>query len=113
MNSASLLAFSAQSAAAGEALWAATIRINGGPELAAAITDPKGTPSLVSGGDIDAGELIVRVRKDILPTKPALQLKLQWKRPTETAWRPQKWRITEATSNDCDATWLIKCAPWN
>jgi hypothetical protein len=113
MDPAALLAFSAKSAAAGEALWQATVRLDGGTSIAAAITDPRGTPSLIPGGEIEQGELIVRVRKAVLPERPALQRPLQWKRPTETAWRPEKWRIAEVTGNECDAVWIIKCEPWN
>lgn len=113
MNSAALRAFAARSAAAGEALWLASARLDGGTPFAAAITDPRGMPSLVPGGEIDQGELAVRVRKDVLPERPALQRKLEWKRPDETAWRAKAWRIAEVTGNDCDAVWLLKCEPWN
>lgn len=113
MNADALRSFSEQSAAAGEALWLASVRIGGGPEFVAAITEPRGTPLLVPGGEQDQGELIVRVRKSIHPERPALQKKLEWKRPGEAAWRTQAWRTAEATGNDCDAVWLIKCEPWN
>jgi len=113
MDPAALLAFSAQSAAAGEALWQASVRLDGGTPFAAAITEPRGTPSLISGGEIDQGELAVRIRKDVMPERPALQRKLEWKRPAETAWRVKAWRIAEVTGNECDAVWLVKCEPWN
>lgn len=113
MDAASLLAFSAQSAAAGESLWLASVRLAGGTPFAASITEPQGQPSLVPGGELDQGTLHVRVRKSILPDRPALQLKLEWKRPPESTWRIKAWRIAEVTSNACDATWLLKCEPWN
>lgn len=113
MNATDLRAFAAQSAAAGEALWLADTRIDGGTQFPSAITDPRGTPSLIPGGEIDQGELLVRVRKDILTERPALQKKLEWKRPVETTWRVKQWRIAEVTGNDCDAVWLIRCEPWN
>lgn len=113
MNPDALRVFAAQSAAAGESLWLASVRLDGGEAFDAAITDPRGTPSLVPGGEIDQGELAVRVRKDVLPERPARQRKLEWKRPDETAWRSQAWRIAEVTGNECDAVWLLKCEPWN
>lgn len=113
MDPAALRAFDAQSAAAGEALWLASARLDGGTPFVAAITDPRGTPSLVAGGEIDQGNLVVRVRKDVMAERPALERKLEWKRPGETAWRGKAWRIAEVTGNECDAIWLIKCEPWN
>lgn len=113
MNAASLRTFAAQSAAAGESLWMADVSLAGAEAIPAAITDPKGIPSMIPGAEIDQGELIVRIRKDILPEKPALHIKLQWKRPDESTWRAEAWRITEATGTEADAVWLIKCAPWN
>lgn len=113
MNAAALLAFAAKSAAAGEALWLASARLNGGTPFDAAITDPRGMPTLVPGAELDQGELTVRVRKAIMPEKPALQLKLEWKRPAEAGWRTKAWRVAEVTGNDIDAVWVIKCEPWN
>ena len=113
MDAAALLAFSAQSAAAGEALWLADVRLDGGTAFSASITEPRGTPALVPGGENDQGELSVRVRKAVLSNRPGLQRMLEWKRPAETAWRSQKWRIAEVTGNECDACWLVKCEPWN
>jgi hypothetical protein len=113
MNSEALRAFAAQSAEAGEALWEAAIRLDGGAAMVASITDPRGMPSMIPGGEIDQGELMVRVRKTILPERPELQRKLEWKRPADTAWRATAWRIAEVTGNECDAVWLLKCEPWN
>lgn len=113
MDAASLLSFSAKSAAAGESLWLAIVRFDGADMFSAAITEPRGMPSLVLGGEIDQGELSVRIRKEVMPDRPSLEKKLEWKRPSENTWRVKVWRITEVISNDCDAVWLIKCEPWN
>jgi hypothetical protein len=113
MNAAALLAFAEKSAATGEALWLASVSIAGAAAIDAAITDPRGVPSLIPGGEIDQGELTVRIRKTLLPEAPALQSKLQWKRPEEADYREKIWQIQEVTGADCDAVWLIKCIPWN
>jgi hypothetical protein len=113
MNAAAIKAFGEKSAAAGEGLWGASVRIDGGEPIDAAVTDPRGIPSLVPGGEIEQGELMVRVRKTLLPERPALHLKLEWKRPDETGWREKVWQIEEVTGNECDAVWLLKCQPWN
>lgn len=113
MNAAALRAFAEQSAAAGEALWLADVSISGAEAIPAAITDPKGVPSMVPGGELEAGDLTVRIRKTVLLEKPALQQKLQWKRPEESTMRPAAWRIEEVTGTDADAVWTLKCTPWN
>lgn len=113
MDAAAIRAFSARSAAAGEALWRADVRLDGGEVFPAAITDPRSMPSLVPGGEIDQGELAVRIRKDVMPERPALQKKLEWKRPGDAAWRVAAWRISDVTGHDVDAVWLLKCEPWN
>lgn len=113
MDPAALRAFAALSAAAGEDLWLASVRIDGGEPFPAAITEPRGLPSLVPGGQIDQGELAVRVRKAVMPERPALQGKLEWKRPDDAAWRVAAWQISEVIGHEVDAVWLIKCEPWN
>ncbi len=113
MDAAALRAFSEQSAAVGENLWGAVIRIGGGAEMAASITDPRGMPELVPGGERDQGELMVRVRVSEMPERPALQGRLEWRRPEEASWRPAKWRVAEVTRHECDAWWLLKCEPMN
>jgi hypothetical protein len=113
MDPAAIRAFAASSATAGEALWLAEVRLDGGTPFPAAITDPRGAPSLVPGGENDQGELAVRVRKELMEERPALQQKLEWKRPEDAAWRVDAWRISEVSGHDCDAVWLVKCEPWN
>ena len=113
MNAAAIRSFAEKSAAAGEALWLASVSIAGADAIDASITDPRGMASLVPGGEIDQGELMVRIRKTLLPDRPALHLKLQWKRPEEATYRVKVWQIEEVTSHDCDAVWLLKCQPWN
>lgn len=113
MNASAVRAFAEKSAVAGEALWLALVSIAEADPIEAAITDPRGVPSLIPGGEIDQGELMVRIRKTLLPEAPPRESKLQWKRPEETNYRTKVWQIDEVTGADCDAVWLVKCIPWN
>jgi hypothetical protein len=56
-------------------------------------------------GEDYAAELVVRLRKSIHATRPALQTRL--------TRGGIKWRVRLVVSNDCDATWTLRCEPDN
>jgi hypothetical protein len=104
MNAAALLAFDQRSAAVGEALWPGTVTISG-TDYACTIIRPRQAQQL---GDYaeepEPVTLTVRIRKELLPTAPALHLIL--------AWQEERWKIHSiAGQESTEAVWRIACQP--
>jgi len=114
MNSASLLTFSTRAAAVGSALWPAVVLIDG-TEYPATLTEPaKFQGEFIAGAEQALGGLVARVIKSDLPTKPATQQALRWKRPAAASWDATVWWIDEITGdNPSDAEWRVACSPKN
>jgi hypothetical protein len=104
MDAADLKAFDDDAALTGEALWPDEITISG-QTYPARVVDPRLTGELMDGGEDYAAELVVRLRKSIHATRPALQTRL--------TRGGSKWRVRLVVSNDCDATWTLRCEPDN
>lgn len=112
MNPASVLAFSARGEAVGAALHSAFVRIgSSSAEYPATIPEPRRETLAYEGGSADEGELVVRILVDTLPTPPAEQQLLQWRRPDEESWRSPKWRIIAVRRSNIDVAWHIRCIP--
>ncbi len=114
MNASQLTTFSARSADVGAALWPAVVLI-ASVESDASVTEPsKFQGELIQGAEQALGTLVARVRKSILPDKPAAYQNLRWKRPAAGDWDTTIWWIEEVTGdNPSDAEWRILCSPKN
>jgi len=104
MNAAALLAFDQRSAAVGEALWPAVVTLSG-TDYPCAVIRPRQAVQL---GDYaeepEPVTLTVRIRKEILPTAPALHLIL--------IWQGERWKIRSIGGHETtEATWSIACQP--
>ena len=110
MNKSSLDRFEVQSAATGENLWGATIQYLGA-QYPAAITDPaRARWPLAHGGETEQADLVVRVRKAVMPSAPQRQTDLQWRRTPTDSWSPI-WNVE--TYEDTDTIWIIRCSVKN
>ena len=106
MNAASLRAFDDLSAAAGRALWPATVTIAGIPgALAATVVRPRQGISLgLYANEPDTVTLPVRISKQVLPTAPPLHAIL--------TWDGKKWKIMHLLGQEAsEAQWLLDCQP--
>jgi hypothetical protein len=111
LDPAAIATFADRATAVSEAMHPAEVSINGAAPIAAIITEPRRETMLPDGGGMDEGELIVRIRKTTLPTPPAEQLKLRWRRPGTTAYRNPTWRISIVSAPDLTPVWHLRCIP--
>lgn len=109
MNSTDLLAFSTRAAATGAELWPASVLI-AGETYTATVPEPRVIGSLINGGEILEGTLTARVLVADLSTAPAANQQLQWKRPADATWRPEKWWIDDVKRSPLDVEWYITCS---
>jgi hypothetical protein len=103
MNAAALNKFGKQAALTGEALWPGDISFAGDPKTyRAEVKEPKLLGVLEAGGEVEEGELKVKLRKDVYAAKPA--------RDTVLTYREKAWRIemVEGEEEAC-AVWTITC----
>lgn len=104
MDAASLRTFDDLSAAAGQALWPATVSI-GGTDYAAAVVRPRQGGMLGEfSDDPEAVTLTVRILKTVLANAPAMNAALTW---DGKRWKIRSIRGQEAT----DAQWTLACDP--
>jgi hypothetical protein len=104
--------FSARGSALAQDIHHAEVSIAGAAPVAAIVTEPRRESMLVAGASMEEGELIVRIRKANLATKPAEHVSLRWRRPGETAYRPPQWRISVVTEPSIDDVWHLRCVPF-
>lgn len=104
MNATSLRAFDALSAAAGEALWPSSVTI-ASVAYACSVVRPRESTILSDASDDPAPvTLVVRLRKALLATAPALN--------TYLTWESARWKIRSLRGqDDCEATWILHCEP--
>lgn len=93
MNASSVRRFADLSAAAGEALWPSTVRLPDGTHITATIVPPRESFVLdMTGEDPAPLTLVVRIRKDLLTTAPAVHGFLTWDR--------KRWKIRSVEGSD-------------
>lgn len=112
LTSADFAAFAASAAAAGQAMSPALVRIDG-VTYTATVPTPRHTTELIPGAEITDGTLIARILISDLPTAPAENQKLEWKRPTESSWNSIVWFIRTVTRSPLDVEWHLSCTPHN
>jgi hypothetical protein len=112
LDASDFAAFSVQSAAAGQAMAGALVRIAGNT-YPATVPTPRLTDSLGNGVESRDGTLIARILISDLPTAPDPNQQLEWKRPTATAWEPVIWFIRTVTRSPIDVEWHLTCEPLN
>jgi hypothetical protein len=110
MDLASVREFSERGEAVGRVLNGAVVEI-GGAVVAATVPDPRRELMTMEGGSVDEGDLVVRILKSDLQTRPAEQQTLRWRRPGETGWRSPRWRVTSVRDPEMDVVWVMRCIP--
>jgi hypothetical protein len=104
--------FSGRAAAVGRAMCPAELRLGGtGSTIPATIAEPQRLGVLVDGGGIDEGELIARILKADLSTRPAEQIILEWRRPGATTWQPTRWWVANVKDHPHEVEWVLTCVP--
>jgi hypothetical protein len=112
VNLAAVQNFSRRGDQLGKSLMPAVVRIGASAtEIPAILPDPRRETLAIDGGSADDGELVVRILKADLATRPAEQQRLIWKRPTESTFRTPAWRILTVRDSSLDAAWSIRCIP--
>lgn len=100
MDADDLAEFGQRAALVGETLWPSSVVIDG-ETYACTATDPRLQFDLVDGGEMATGEqIIVRIRKELLPVKPAESTKL--------LKGSQPWVIRSVTG-ERGPVWVIRC----
>lgn len=112
MDAESMREFSGRAAAVGGSLWPGVVLL-GGVEYAATVPEPRVQGSLVPGGEIGTGELVVRILKSVLVVEPGREQVLQWKRPAEAGWRTPKWWVDTVEGSPLDVEWVLRCSVKN
>lgn len=107
MNAAALHRFGQRAAETGEALWPGEITFAGDARIyTAEVKEPRLTGVLEDGGEMEEGALMVKIRKDVHPGKPA--------RDTVLTHREKDWRIESVTGEeDASAVWVLTCVREN
>jgi hypothetical protein len=104
--------FSTRAAAVGRAMCPALVRLGGaGSEIPATVAEPERMAALVAGGEVEEGELVARILKADLATRPAENQVLEWKRPGETTLRPVRWWVSNVKDHPHDVEWVLTCIP--
>jgi hypothetical protein len=112
VNPAAVRSFSRRGDLVGQALHEAHVLIGAATTpILASVPDPRRETLAMEGGSADEGELIVRILKTTLTTRPAEQQKLRWKRVAESTYRTPTWRILTVRDSTLDAAWHIRCIP--
>jgi hypothetical protein len=104
MDAEDLQAFGEDAALVGEALWPATVTIDG-VDYPAEVPEPRARVLAGMGGDVLEAELVVRIRKSVLPDRPAKEKIIRYD--------GKRWAIREPTGNACDAVWTLRCESAN
>lgn len=105
MDADDLRAFDEDAAEAGEALWPAEVTI-ATVVYECEVTQPRSLGALVPGGEDLAADLVVRIRKSVLPTIPVSDSRL--------SYDGREWVIRTITGkNVADARWTLRCEPMN
>ena len=112
MDIASLRAFTATAAAAGQSISPATVLL-AGVEYSATVPTPRVTGVLGKGLTIDDGELVCRILLIDLPARPLENQPLKWKRPDETEWNAIPWWVETVSRAEMDVEWKLVCRPKN
>lgn len=105
-------AFATSAAAAGQALSPAVVQI-AGVSYPATVPTPRRTTELIAGTELADGSLIARILLTDLPVPPAEHQRLDWKRPSESAWNATAWFIQTVTRAPLDVEWHLTCTPLN
>jgi hypothetical protein len=101
MKAAAMRKFGELSARAGEALWPGIVTIAGKDYEATAVVQDL-VSEYIAGGQVEDGELLVRLRKDLLAEKPALK--------TELLHGGKKWKVEKVEGEEeASAVWVLKC----
>jgi hypothetical protein len=100
MNARQLLAFDQRSARVGEALWPCTITL-AGEEYPANAPPPRVLGTEGQGGVDFAADLMIRLRKEVLPDPPAIE--------QEVRAHDRVWFIRDVRSAETDAVWVLRC----
>lgn len=104
MNSTSLRAFDTLSAAAGEALWPSSVTIASVAYACSVVRPREATVLSEASDDPAAVTLVVRLRKALLATAPALN--------TSLTWESARWKIRSIRGQDAsEAAWSLHCEP--
>jgi hypothetical protein len=95
--------FDEVAAAAGEELWPGEV-VMGGVTYECAVVPPREPEFLGEGGN-EPGEveLVVRIRKVALSTRPALHVAL--------TWGGKRWKVRTVKGGEGDAAWCLSCEP--
>lgn len=105
MNQAEVAAFAAMGSLVIEALHGGTVTI-GGTEYPAAIGLVPLDGMLRGGGEVAEGELLVQIRKTVMPSRPA--------KGTEVLANGRRWVLgKEATGEAVEAVWTLRLEPRN
>ena len=100
MNARALRKFKSQAAKAAEATWPGIVTI-GGKDYDCTVSMQEVEHERVLGGTIETGELLVRVRKELLAEKPALRSIIEQ--------GGRKWYVVRVEGEEeAEARWLIE-----
>lgn len=103
MDAEMLREFDEVAAEAGEATWPGEV-VMGGVTYECAVVPPREPDALGMGGDepMDV-ELVVRIRKTVLSTRPEKHVALTWNR--------RRWKVRTVKGGEGDAAWCLSCEP--
>jgi hypothetical protein len=88
-----------------EDLWRDTVLI-AGVQYQAAVAPASVRGEITEGGEVLRSEISVRVRKSLLPERPATG--------TQVVWRGRKYQLENPSAgNDNDAWHYLQCSEWN
>jgi len=103
MNAEALRNFDALAARTGEAMWPGTVVLEGieDPLAVEVLKEPKLIGEIEEGGELEEGELVVAIQKELLAEKPA--------RDTVLRFREKRYRIHEVRGEEeASARWLVE-----
>ncbi len=104
MNADQVKAFGNRAAAVGEALWPGEVTIDG-TSYAAEVPTPRSSFDVEEGREVQRGRLMVKIRKDVLPERPAENQPL--------TYGGEVWWIDSVREADLEDRWMIECSPRN
>lgn len=104
MNADDVKAFGNRAAKVGEEIWPGEVEIDG-TTYPAEVPAPRSTFDVVEGREVQVGRLVVKIRKDELPEKPAENQPL--------TYEGQVWWIDSVRVANLEDRWLLECTPKN